>query len=272
MKSLVKMFSALTTIAFCLTTTAVLVVQNSPPTAPSEAQAKIIETTSTNQNAISTITKFLSTIKKLFTNKLFLSTWFVFGSTNPIFRTNTILFTSILRKKFVNNLHINIKTSVTLLIAWIMYIVGSFISGPIITKTKAYKSVVVFSLLSLFVSCILILIGLQTGNLKLSFFGIILQGLFTGMSNTSLYELLSEVIYPIRPMSASMASMSLIGLSLFTYILTGRLILNTAGPSYSTALSIIVTALGSIVVLLSKPTYFREQANNDSTEETRLIR
>ena len=59
------MFSALTTIAFCLTMTAIFLVKDRPPTPPSEAQAKIRETT-TNRGGIVNNYKVFLTIKKLF--------------------------------------------------------------------------------------------------------------------------------------------------------------------------------------------------------------
>ena len=271
MESLVHMFSALTTIAFCLTMTATFLVKDRPLTPPSVAQAKIRETTTNSEEESSTITKFFSTIKKLFSNKVFIATWFVCGLTGNIFRCNTVLFTSILRKNFLDKSDLNIKSGLSLLIGWVVFIVGSFIAGPLITKTKAYKGMVVFSLTTLLISCILILIGLKIDNLKLSFFSVVMQGFFSGISNTSNYELLAEVIYPIKPMSACMIVLFLSGITMLILFITGRLLLSSLGPLWSMALSIAMTGLGLFIVLLTKPTYFREKASNGISEETQLI-
>ena len=270
MKSLVHMFSALTTIAFCLTMTAIFLVKDRPPTPPSEAQAKIRETTN-NEEESSTITKFFSTIKELFFNKAFIATWLICGLTGNIFRCNTVLLTSILRKNFLDKSDLNIKSGLSLLIGWVVFIVGSFIAGPIITKTKAYKGMVVFSLTTLLISCILILIGLKIDNLKLCFSGIVMQGLFTGILKTSNYELLAEVIYPIKPMSAVMLVVVLSGIIMLILYVTDRLLLSSLGPLWSITLPIGMTGLGLFIALLTKPTYFREKASNDISEETQLI-
>ena len=271
MKSLILMFSALTTIAFCLTMTAIFLVKNRPPTPPSEAQAKIRETTTNSEEESSTITKFFSMIKKLFSNKAFIATWLICGLTGNIFRCNTVLLTSILRKNFLDKSDLNIKSGLSLLIGWVVFIVGSFIAGPIITKTKAYKGMVVFSLTTLLISCILILIGLKIDNLKLCFSSIVMQGFFSGMLKTSNYELLAEVIYPIKPMSAYMLVIVLCGISMLTLFITDRLLLNSLGPLWSTILPIGLTGLGLFIALLTKPTYFREKASNNISEETPLI-
>ena len=67
MKSLVYMFSALTTIAFCLTITAIFLVKDHrPPTPPSAAQAKIRKAKTNSEEESSTITRFFSPIKNYF--------------------------------------------------------------------------------------------------------------------------------------------------------------------------------------------------------------
>ena len=271
MESLVHMFSALTTIVFCLTLAAIFLVKDHPPTPPSVAQAKIRETTTNSEEESSTITKFLLTIKKLFSNKAFIATWLVCGLTINIFRCNTVLLTSILRKNFLDKSDLNIKSGLSLLIGWVLFIVGSFIAGPIITKTKAYKGMIVFSLTTLLISCILILIGLKMDNLKLCFSSVVMQGFFSGILNISIYELLAEVIYPIKPMSACMVVLFLIGIFRLILLTTSRLLLSSSGPLWSTALPIAMTGLGLFIALLTKPTYFREKANNDISEETQLI-
>ena len=271
MESLVYMFSALTTIAFCVTLAAIFLVKDRPPTPPSVAQAKIRETTTNNEEEPSTITKFYSTIKKLFSNKVFIATWLVCGLTVTIFRCNTVLFISILRKNFHGKSDLNIKSGLSLLIGWIMSIVGSFIAGPIITKTKAYKGMVVFSSTTLLASCIVLLISLKIDNLKLSFSSVVMQGFFSGISNTSYYELLAEVIYPIKPISAFMVVLFLIGIIRLIILTTSRLLLSSSDPLWSTALPVAMTGLGLFIALLTKPTYFREKASNDISEETELI-
>ena len=67
MKSLVHMFSALTTIAFCLTMTAIqFLVKDRPPTPPSEAQAIIRETTTNREEGIVNNYKVFFNHKKIF--------------------------------------------------------------------------------------------------------------------------------------------------------------------------------------------------------------
>ena len=272
MKLLVQMFSGLTVIAFGLTLAATFVVKDFPLLPPSEAQAKIRDARTTDESAKTTTEKFLLMLKKLFTNKAFIATWLVSGITNPIFRSNTVLFTSILRKNFLAYSHvINLESGLALLVGWAMFVTGGFITGPVITKTKAYKGIVILSLIALFISCILILIGLKIENLRLTFCSVIFQGFFMGMSNISLYEFLTEIIYPVNPMPAVMMVMGLAGLSMLTILIVCRFLLSIAGPLWSTLLPIIITGLAPIIIFFTKPTYLREQANNGENEETSLI-
>ena len=117
---------------------------------------------------------------------------------------------------------------------------GSFIAGPIITKTKAYKEMVVSSLTTLLISCILILIGLKMDNLiKLCFSSIVMQGLFTGILKTSNYEFLAEVIYPIKPISAGMLVIVLSEIIMLILSITGQLQFSSSIPLWSMALPVM---------------------------------
>ena len=264
------MFSVLGSIALLLFFAALLVVKNGPPTPPSEAQAKIIQKSKTreeNNDVISFLKMFGRILRTLFTNKVFVAVWFVFGAVNPILRNNNVLLTSILRHRFDNNIKINMQSGIVLLVAWSMYTLGGFAAGPLITKTKAYKGIVMASVLCLFVTCLITLIGVRIKNLDFVYGAIMFQGLFIGMANTSLFELIAEVTYPVPPMFVTMVAIVILGLFRLIFPLIGRLLLREAGPTWATGFPVIITLLCSIIVILTKPIYYREMANQNSEEK-----
>ena len=265
---LVFMFSMLGCIAFILVIASYFVVRNCPPTPPSEAQAKIIQKSKmkedNNNNIPSILKKFKKVLMTLFSNKIFIAIWFVFGAVNPILRNNNVLLTSILHHRFSSDNEINMQSGVVLLVAWSLYTLGGFVAGPLITKTKAYKGIVLLSVASLTSTCIVMLIGVKIRSLNSVYAAVIVQGLFIGMANTSLFELLAEVTYPIPPMFVTMIAIVILGLFRLTFPLVGRFLLMQAGPTWATGFPVVVTLFCTFLILIIKPVYYREMANQNS--------
>ncbi|CAK8686396.1 unnamed protein product [Clavelina lepadiformis] len=264
--SLVTMFGILSGLAFFLALFAMFFVKNSPPTPPSEAQAKLIRVNDFKQkreesSLRSTWDTFASVVQSLFRDKIFIAVWFVFGAVNPILRNNNVLLTSMLHHRFNSKTKINAQAGIVLLVAWCMYTVGGFIAGPLITKTKRYKTMVFLSVFLLLLSCVVILVGVKVKNLDVIYAGVMTQGLFIGMANTSLFELLAEVTYPHPPMFVTMISIVILGMFRLIYPLVGRFILKQFGATWSTAFPTILTAICTLVIALLKPEYKRESTN-----------
>ena len=267
---LLFMFSGLGAIACFLAVTSYFVVQNCPPTPPSDAQAKIIQKSrirEDKQDIISILKTFAKVVKCLFANKIFIAVWFVFGAVNPILRNNNVLLTSILHQRFQNSTNINMQSGVVLLVAWSLYTLGGFIAGPLITRTRAYKGIALFSIFSLAITCVVMMIGVKIKSLNSVYGAVMTQGLFIGMANTSLFELLAEVTYPIPPMFVTMIAIVILGLFRLTFPLVGRLLLKKVGSTWATGFPVIVTLFCTILILFIKPIYYREMANQNSEKK-----
>ena len=264
------MFTGLGAISFFLAITSYFGVRNCPPTPPSAAQAKIIQKNKINEDIndiMSTLKTFGKILKTLFSNKVFIAVWFVFGAVNPILRNNNVLLTSILHHRFKNDSKINMESGIVLLVAWSLYTLGGFVAGPLITKTKAYKGIVLLSVSSLALTCSVMLIGVKIKSLNSVYGAVIVQGLFIGMANTSLFELLAEVSYPIPPMFVTMIAIVILGLFRLTFPLVGRLLLKKAGPTWATGFPVIITLACTLFIIFIKPIYYRKMANENSEQK-----
>ncbi|XP_078485926.1 choline/ethanolamine transporter FLVCR2-like [Ciona intestinalis] len=271
------LFITLTVISLLLTIAAVIVLKDEPPLPPSIAQAKAKQIRQKDEinrdrSLIGTLKEYRQTMKELFTNVNFVAVWFAFGAVYPVMRNNSVLLSSILTETFSQYNTMNEKAGFVLMGGWITYTVGGFIAGPIITKTKKYKQMVFYSILLECLSCAVILIGVRHRILYSVYAGIVLLGLFLGVANTALFELLVEVTYPKPTMLVTMVNISGFGFFRLVYPIIGRLMLKYLGPVASTAFPVGMTALATIAVGVIRPTYHRLNSYAPTpTEETPLI-
>jgi len=145
------------------------------------------------------------------------------------------------------------------------YTIGAFVAGLVISKTKSYKSVVVASMTSLVISCAMSTVGILYANMRVVNAATVLQGLILGFTITSTYELLVEVTYPHSEMFVSLLGMGAVGVFRLLYPIADRVLLNTAGPTASTLFSLAVSFFLTLVLVLTKMEYKREQANEENS-------
>jgi len=160
---------------------------------------------------------------------------------------------------------------VTLAIAWVMFTIGGFTTGPVVSKTRKYKEI---AFISVFLSCtsrIVLLLGIRFQSIQATFTGVILQGLSLGVFNTAMLELLAEVAYPESPSFVFLLASVLLGVFRLVHPLVGRLLLGSAGPTASTAFPVAVTLLSCLLLLRPNYVYKREMANTDSTKTGALL-
>lgn len=265
------MFIGLALISCVLLVLCVTVVKSRPPLPPSEAQAKAQASAKKHDDFKTYTSNFFQTIKTLFRDKTFVSVWFVFGASNPILRTSNILLSSMLHDHFKSQTDINFQVGIVLMIAWFMYTVGGFIAGPLIAKTRRYKEIVLANVVLICITCILLMLGIIYNQLYVVYGGVGMQGLFIGLANTSLFELLIEVTYPQPAMFVTMLAIVAMGLFRLGYPIIGRVILKYAGAPASTSFPIAMTAICALLLIVLKPEYKREKANRPPDDSVPLI-
>ena len=271
---LMWVFVAFTVIAALLTLTVFLFVTDAPPLPPSEAQAKaLLEKAKTGDMQHITfaeaLIRYKTVMKDLFTDPYFVAVWFIFGAVNPVLRNNSVLLSSILHTKFKNQTKLNSKAGLVLMGGWITYTIGGFIAGPLVTKTKKYKEIVLFSVFFECLTCLVILIGVHFSILLCVYIGVVAQGLFLGMANTSLFEILIEVTYPQPTMLVTMVNIIGMGIFRLIYPIVGRELLSNIGATASTAFPLALTFASSVIVLIMRPPYKRYNA--ELSETTKLV-
>ncbi|XP_078485999.1 choline/ethanolamine transporter FLVCR2 [Ciona intestinalis] len=269
------LFLVFTIISLVLTFAIFAAVKDEPPIPPSQAQAKAKQMRSErnqDKSFSAALKEYKQVIKELFTNKYFVAVWFAFGAANPVLRNNSVLLSSILLTTFSKYTWLNQKAGLVLMGGWLTYTVGGFIAGPIITKTHKYKEVVFYSILFECLSCVVILIGIRLRILECVYAGVVILGLFLGIANTSLFELLVEVTYPKPTMLVTMVNIIGMGIFRLIYPIIGRVMLSTIGPSASTAFPVAMTALAAIVIGIIQPTYYRHDSYKLQEEEPLLLK
>nr|CAB3246494.1 feline leukemia virus subgroup C receptor-related protein 2-like [Phallusia mammillata] len=268
---LLSMFIGLGSFAFLLFVLCLTIVKKRPPLPPSVAQAKLQAIKREPQDFKTSMSKFYATIKTLFKDKNFVTVWFVFGAINPVLRTSNILLTSMLRGHFKLHSDLNFQVGIVLMVAWFMYTVGGFISGPLISKTRRYKEIVLANVILICITCIMLTIGIIFNSIYLVYFSVAAQGLFLGLANASIFELLIEVTYPQPAMFVTMLAIVIMGLFRLGYPLIGRAILKFAGPPASTSFPIAMTLVCAFLLIILKPEYKREIANRPPDDSVPLI-
>jgi len=93
----------------------------------------------------------------------------------------------------------------------------------------------------------------------------VLQGLIPGFAMTSMYELLVEITYPRSDMFVSLLGMGALGVFRLLYPIVNRLLLNTAGPTASALFPLAVLFFVTLVSVLTKMEYKRQQANEENS-------
>jgi len=268
------LFIAITALSLVLFISTVLFVKEGPEHPPSKAQAKALikqnEEASKSAGFVDSLKLYWVTIKDLFHNPYFVAIWFVFGAVNPVLRNNSVLLSSLLNSSFsqLSSADLNSQAGYVLMGGWITYTIGGFIAGPIISKSHAYKSVVLFSVFFECVACMTIMLGVYYLNLGVIYTGIVAQGLFLGMANTSLFEILVEVTYPKPTMLVTMVNIIGMGIFRLMYPLVGRVLLTYVSAVASTAFPFALTLLSSIIIAVMNPPYKRHQANLSSEGES----
>jgi len=267
------MYTSLCGLGTLLFILAYLVVWDKPPTPPSFAQMKAEESQRFNENAAGSSTRgllqelkssaaaFWRVIKALLSDPKFICVWILFGASNPVLRTNNVLLSSALNKRFTDVTEVNTKVGMTLMIAWGMYTLGGFVTGPIITYTQRYSEVVLVGEIFLFTSCLLVFCGVYFYNMAIIYVGVALQGLMVGSCNTSLFELIAEVSYPQPTMFVTMISIIGMGIFRFLYPILGRFLITNVGATSSELFPCIVTGACVLIAAVLRPSYKRKFAN-----------
>ena len=214
---------------------------------------------------------YRTTITELFTDPYFIAIWFMFGAINPVLRNNSVLLTSLMQNTFKKTLYLDSEAGFALMGGWITYTVGGFIAGPLITATRKYKSVLLTSVSMECVSCLIIMVGVYLKNLIVLYIGVFSQGLFLGMANTSLFEIVAEVTYPRPTMLVTMANIVGMGIFRLIYPIIGRALLSTQGAFASTCFPFAMTLASSLIIAVISPPYKRLAAQNELDETTILL-
>ena len=270
------LFISVTAVSLIMFINTVLFVEKNPDQPPSEAQAKALIKQNDEANKCTGFTDSFklcwATIKELFQNPHFVVGCFVFGAVNPVLRNNSILLSSILQSSFqMTSADSNSQSGYVMMGGWMTYTLGGFIAGPIISKTRAYKSVVLFSVFFECLSCMTVMLGAFFLSLPMIFTGVLAQGLFLGMANTSVFELLVEVTYPKPLMLVATLNITGVGIFRLMYPLVGRVLLTYVSATASTAFPFALTLISSIMIAVINPPYRRHEANLSSDETSKLI-
>ena len=254
---LMWIFIAMTLTAIILTLMVILFVVDEPPLPPSESRAKAIREKEKKgnmeqQSFRDALQQYKTTIKELFVDPYFICVWIVFGVANPVLRNNSVLLSSVLHSAFRNDKFLNKKAGFVLMGGWIGYTIGGFIAGPLITKTKQYRYMVLFSVGFECLSALIVMIGMKIRELIAVYVGVVTTGLFLGMANTSLFEIVLEVTYPKPPMLVTMVNIIGMGICRLLYPIIGRYLLMDVGATASCAFPFGILLAATIVMLIVK--------------------
>ncbi|CAK8686092.1 unnamed protein product [Clavelina lepadiformis] len=267
-------FVAVTSIAAVITLASVFFVKDAPALPPSEARAQAISAKENQGNMQTddlktTLKQYAAVVKQLYKDPYFVAVWFVFGAVNPVLRNDSVLLSSVLHSTFKNIPDLDKKSGYVLMGGWIAYTVGGFIAGPIITKTKKYRPVVLISVGLECAATLVVMLGIKYRVLDCVYAGVVTTGLFLGMANTSLFELLVEVTYPKPTMLVTMVNIVGMGFFRLIYPIIGRVMLARVGPTASCAFPFALTLLSTIILVIIRPQYKRQMAQE--SELRRLL-
>ena len=264
---LMWIFLTITLVSVALCVIAVAFVLDEPPLPPSESRALAIEKKKAknkveNQSFIDAIKEYRSVILNLFLDPHFVCVWFVFGVVNPVLRNNSVLLSSVLESAFADVPKVNAKAGLVLMGGWVAYTCGAFVAGPLITKTKMFKHVVLFSVGFECAATIIVMVGMKTRQLNCIYVGVVATGLSLGMANTSLFELILEITYPKPPMLVTMVNIIGMGVFRLIYPIIGRAMLTNLGPTASTIFPVVLLSIATIILVIIKPRYKRTLADS----------
>ena len=254
---LMWIFISMTLIAVLLTIGVIFFVVDAPPLPPSESRAKAIrekeKTGNLEQQGFSdALVQYKKIIKELFVDPYFICVWIVFGVANPVLRNNSVLLSSVLHTAFADDGSLNKKAGFVLMGGWVGYTVGGFIAGPLITKTKKYRYMVLFSVGLECVAAGVVMVGMKVRALIAVYTGVVSTGLFLGMANTSLFEIVLEVTYPKPPMLVTMVNIIGMGICRLLYPIIGRYLLMYVGATASCAFPFGLLLAATIVMAIIK--------------------
>ena len=262
---LLWIFVSVTGFSVLLCVLALLVVKDEPPLPPSESRALVIENKKSSdekeKSFMEALQEYKTVIKDLFLNPHFVAIWFVFGAVNPVLRNNSVLLSSVLQSAFADEPRLNAKAGLVLMGGWVAYTVGGFIAGPLITKTRKYKHIVLMSVGLECTSTFIVMLGMKFRQLVCIYVGVVSTGLSLGMVNTSLFELILEVTYPKPPMLVTMINIIGMGVFRLLYPIVGRVMLTNLGPTASTTFPFALLLIATIIIAIIKPQYKRTQAD-----------
>ena len=269
---LMWIFISMTLIAVVLTIMVVLFVVDEPPLPPSESRAKAIREKKKKgsleqQSFRDALKQYKEIIKELFVDPYFICVWIVFGVANPVLRNNSVLLSSVLHSAFADDGSLNKKAGFVLMGGWIGYTVGGFIAGPLITKTKKYQMIVLFSVGFECLSTLVVMVGMKIRELICVYVGVVTTGLFLGMANTSLFEIVLEVTYPKPPMLVTMVNIIGMGICRLIYPIIGRYLLMDVGATASCAFPFAILLAATIVMAIIRTPTKRLDAEMNETRK-----
>ena len=269
---LMWIFITMTAIAVLLTLGAIFFVVDAPPLPPSESRAKAIREKKKagnleQQSFREALTQYKGIIKELFVDPYFICIWIVFGVANPVLRNNSVLLSSVLHSAFSEDKFLNKKAGYVLMGGWIGYTIGGFIAGPLITKTKKYRYMVLFSVGFECLAAMVVMIGMKIRELLAVYVGVVSTGLFLGMANTSLFEIVLEVTYPKPPMLVTMINIIGMGICRLIYPIIGRYLLMYVGATASCAFPFAMLLAATIVMMIVKTPTKRLDAEMSETKK-----
>ena len=263
-------FISVTLFSIILCIAVILWVLDEPLSPPSESRALVLKQKQarldTDQSFMDALKQYKCVIKELFMDPYFVAIWFVFGAANPVLRNNSVLLSSVLESAFKNQPKLHSQTGFVLMGGWIAFTIGGFVAGPLITKTRKFKAIVLFSVGFECVSTIVVMMGMQFEQLMCVYVGVVTTGLSLGMANTSLFEILLEVTYPQPPMLVTMVNIIGMGVFRLIYPIIGRVMLSNLGPTASTTFPVALLLLSTIILAIMKPSYKRTAADMGETQ------
>ena len=270
---LTSIFIPLSLISIVLWVAVLLFVIDQPPLPPSESRALALRQKKLSVNVdlgfLDAWIQYKEVVRQLFSDWNYAAVWFVFGAATPVLRSNSLHLLPILASDFVDDTNLNIKAGMMLMGGWLAYTVGGFIVGPVLTKLRQFKAVVLFSVTSECLFSIIVMLGMKFQNLTCVYVGVIATGFCIGMASTALFELIMEVTYPKPPMSVTILNIVCLGVFRLVYPIAGHSLLTNYGATASTSLPVAFLLLTIIVLIVIKPPYQRTKAA--STEIQILI-
>uniref|UniRef100_H2Y7V9 Major facilitator superfamily (MFS) profile domain-containing protein n=1 Tax=Ciona savignyi TaxID=51511 RepID=H2Y7V9_CIOSA len=261
---LVIFYGATTAISLIVSVLSWWKVDDRPPTPPSFAQQKVQEENDQPGGRWDVLREF----KEIVTHKTSVVALMASSTTYALMPFYTILLSSILRKGFPHRNGTDALAGRAVMFSWAIGTVASLASGPLISRTKAYKPIVLASMFGIAFCCVMFMIAFIVKSVVLIYVTVVALGIVDGVIVTSQMELIAEVIYPKSTHRISQLLLMSLAVCQMTYIGIGRVLLSDVGSAVATNIPpCVLVSTMAVVLLLTPIPYNRTEVNSSGERE-----